>query len=138
MFLADLAAADKNALLRDLATKAAASIALPEEAVAAGLLKREALGSTGIGAGIAMPHARFAGLSKSFGLFARFEAGRLNSTPSTARRWTWFSCCCFPKATKAARSPRLRWSRASCGKRRWSSNCATAAMPARCFGVLAV
>lgn len=70
---ADLAVADKDALLRDLAAKAASSIPLPAEAVAAGLLKRESLGSTGIGVGIAIPHARFPDLSSPFGLFATLK-----------------------------------------------------------------
>jgi PTS system nitrogen regulatory IIA component len=39
------------------------------------LVKREALGSTGMGGGMAIPHARLAGLSKPFGLLARLDQG---------------------------------------------------------------
>jgi len=37
------------------------------------LAERERLGSTGIGRGIAIPHGKFAELSRPYGLFARLE-----------------------------------------------------------------
>ena len=37
------------------------------------LLKREALGSTGIGKGVAIPHARLPGLQRPFGIFAKLR-----------------------------------------------------------------
>ena len=37
------------------------------------LLKREKLGSTGTGGGIALPHARISGLNKPFGILVRLE-----------------------------------------------------------------
>jgi mannitol/fructose-specific phosphotransferase system IIA component (Ntr-type) len=43
----NLRAADKTALLRELAGRAAAALGLPAEAIAAELEKREELGSTG-------------------------------------------------------------------------------------------
>ncbi|MGA8294461.1 MAG: PTS sugar transporter subunit IIA [Rhodoplanes sp.] len=42
-------------------------------AVTTELLKREELGSTGPGGGIAIPHARIQSLSKPFGLLARLK-----------------------------------------------------------------
>jgi len=47
----DVRASDKNRLLRELAQRAAAMLHLPAEEIAAALLKREALGSTGTGGG---------------------------------------------------------------------------------------
>ena len=66
-----LRAADKTELIKALAKRAAARLKLPAEAVSAPLLAREALGSTGIGRGIALPHARIATLPRPFGLLAR-------------------------------------------------------------------
>lgn len=68
-----LAAANKVALFRALAKKAAEQLALPEAAILDALNRREALGSTGVGGGLAMPHAPVEGLTEPFGLLARLE-----------------------------------------------------------------
>ena len=67
----DVRASDKARLLRELAGRAAAAIDLPADAVSSALLKREELGSTGTGGGVAIPHARLDGMSKPFGMLAR-------------------------------------------------------------------
>jgi len=66
--IVDLRAADKAQLLRELARRAAMALGLPADQVSDALLKREALGSTGTGGGIAIPHARLAGVAKPFGM----------------------------------------------------------------------
>lgn len=66
-----LRAARKAVLLRDLAGRAASALGLDGEALLAALDRREALGSTGIGRGIALPHARLDAVSRPFGLLAR-------------------------------------------------------------------
>lgn len=71
--VANLKATDKARLLADLARRAAAATGLPQQSVHEALAAREALGSTGVGAGVAIPHARLAGLDHFFGLFARLE-----------------------------------------------------------------
>jgi nitrogen PTS system EIIA component len=68
-----LRAGDKGELIKALAKRAAARLKLPAEAVTVPLLAREALGSTGIGRGIALPHARIANLPRPFGLLARLQ-----------------------------------------------------------------
>lgn len=68
-----LSAPSKAALLRALAQKAAEQLALPEAVIIEALNRRETLGSTGVGRGVAMPHAPVAGLAKPFGLLARLE-----------------------------------------------------------------
>jgi PTS system nitrogen regulatory IIA component len=73
--LVDIRAADKTEILRVLANRAAAALNLPPEEVLQVILKREQLGSTGTGAGIAVPHARIAGLNKPFGILARLSGG---------------------------------------------------------------
>jgi PTS system nitrogen regulatory IIA component len=69
----DVAATDKKKLLADLAHQAAAKIGIGADRIAAELLKREDLGSTGVGGGVAMPHARFQQAKTPFGLLARLK-----------------------------------------------------------------
>jgi PTS system nitrogen regulatory IIA component len=68
----DLRVRDKTQLLQELAKRAAASIGgIQANTILAALLSREALGSTGLGKGFALPHARIEGLPRFAGLFAR-------------------------------------------------------------------
>jgi PTS system nitrogen regulatory IIA component len=46
---------------------------LNAEEVSSAIMKREELGSTGVGSGVALPHARLAGLEAPFGLFVRLR-----------------------------------------------------------------
>jgi PTS system nitrogen regulatory IIA component len=69
----DVRAANKQLLLQELAAKAAADLGLPVETIASWLLKRENLGSTGIGRGVAIPHARLPDQQRPFGLLARLK-----------------------------------------------------------------
>jgi PTS system nitrogen regulatory IIA component len=64
---------NKRQLLQELAAKAANSLGLDVELVASHLLKREELGSTGIGRGVAIPHARLPDLQKPYGLLAKLK-----------------------------------------------------------------
>ena len=63
-------ASDKGHLLDHLARRAAVALDLPYEMILSALLKREELGSTGTGYGVAVPHARLLGVSKPFGMLA--------------------------------------------------------------------
>ena len=67
----DVRASDKSHLLNDLAQRAAATLGVSSDQVSAELLKREALGSTGTGGGVAIPHARLPGFVKPFGVLVR-------------------------------------------------------------------
>ena len=69
----DVAATDKQKLLSALARKAGAVVDVRPERVLAELEKREELGSTGVGGGIALPHARFDQVGKPVGVFARLR-----------------------------------------------------------------
>jgi len=69
--LPEMAVQSKNRLLQLLSARAAKTLGLPEHAILHALLAREKLGSTGIGAGVAIPHARIKGLAKPFGMCAR-------------------------------------------------------------------
>lgn len=67
------ASASKAALLSQLASRAAAVIAVPADQIAAALIKRESLGTTGMGEGVALPHARFQLLQKPFGMLVKLN-----------------------------------------------------------------
>ena len=69
--IVDLRANDKAHLLSELARQAATRTGLESGAVLSALAAREALGSTGLGRGFALPHARVAGIERLFGLFVR-------------------------------------------------------------------
>jgi nitrogen PTS system EIIA component len=66
-------ASNKGRLLQDLATKAAGRLNLSAEHLTSELLKREALGSTGMGGGVAIPHARIQEVTKPFGVLAKLK-----------------------------------------------------------------
>jgi nitrogen PTS system EIIA component len=69
----DVTASGKAALLSDLARRAATELKLDADAVANEVSKRDELGSTGIGGGVAIPHARLREIKKPFGLLARLK-----------------------------------------------------------------
>lgn len=71
--LIDVRASQKKFLLQELSRKAAASLDLPADEVASNLLKREDLGSTGMGNGVAIPHARLPMVKRPYGIFARLK-----------------------------------------------------------------
>lgn len=68
-----LKARTKKHALQELAEKAAATSGLPSRDILEGLMQRERLGSTGLGRGIAIPHAKFKQLEKIICLFARLD-----------------------------------------------------------------
>jgi nitrogen PTS system EIIA component len=69
----DTAFADKQKLLEELARRAATVVDLQPTLILAELQKREELGSTGMGGGVAIPHARFHHLHKAFGMLVRLK-----------------------------------------------------------------
>jgi PTS system nitrogen regulatory IIA component len=69
----DVAVSNKKKLLLELASKAGARLQLPPEHILAELSKREELGSTGVGDGVAIPHARFSEIDRPFGMLFRLR-----------------------------------------------------------------
>jgi nitrogen PTS system EIIA component len=65
--------ASKRHALGVLAEAAARAYGLDHDAAAAALTEREAKASTGMGFGVALPHARIEGLERTVGVFARLE-----------------------------------------------------------------
>jgi nitrogen PTS system EIIA component len=70
----DVGCADKARLLTELAARAAAALNLPPDAVASEIQKRDELGSTGIGRGVCIPHARLREVKKPIGYLARLKS----------------------------------------------------------------
>lgn len=65
---------NKKSLLEELARISAPLANLDRTAVLAALKERERIGCTGIGQGVALPHARFAELQKPVTIFARLSS----------------------------------------------------------------
>jgi nitrogen PTS system EIIA component len=66
-------ASNKQQLLQDLAARAATLLNLDARVIFDALQAREGLGSTGLGNGFALPHARVEGLKQLFGMFTRLN-----------------------------------------------------------------
>ena len=63
----------KKRLFHDLAEMAAQAYGVNAAQTLDALQERESLGATGVGHGVALPHARIAGLDKVAGLFLRLD-----------------------------------------------------------------
>ena len=66
-------ASSKRQALHVLASAAAQAMGLDGIRVFDALMEREALGSTGLGSGVAVPHARLAGLDRVKAVFVRLD-----------------------------------------------------------------
>ncbi|MCK9202794.1 MAG: PTS sugar transporter subunit IIA, partial [Gallionella sp.] len=69
----DMRTSQKQQVLEELARKVATGLGLQADYVASELLKREALGSTGMGSGVAIPHARLPIVKRPYGVLARLK-----------------------------------------------------------------
>jgi PTS system nitrogen regulatory IIA component len=69
--IAGLRVSDKTQLLQELARRAGAALSLDQRTILDALVARENLGSTGLGKGFALPHARLDMLPRFFALFVR-------------------------------------------------------------------
>ena len=66
-------ASSKRQALHVVAEAASQTLGVPEAQVLDALMEREALGSTGLGSGVAVPHARIPGLSQVVAVFVRLD-----------------------------------------------------------------
>lgn len=80
-----LASPDKVRLVQALSRHAAERLGLSHASIGRALADRELLGSTGVGHGIALPHARLGDVRHPFGLFAALtkpiEFGAVDDMP---------------------------------------------------------
>lgn len=66
-------ASSRRQALHTVAEAASQALGLPEDTIMDALLEREALGSTGLGSGVAAPHARLAGVERVTAVFVRLD-----------------------------------------------------------------
>jgi len=99
--------------LRELAARASSALRLPAELLVDELTKREDLGSTGIGNGVSMPHARFREVKRPFGLLVRL-AKPIAFDSLTGGQWIWLSCSCSGRHPSSSNSMPSPPSPASC------------------------
>lgn len=66
-------ASSKRQALHVVAEAAAQALGLPEARLMEALLEREALGATGLGSGVAVPHARLEGVQRVTAVFVRLD-----------------------------------------------------------------
>ncbi|MBO6765473.1 PTS IIA-like nitrogen regulatory protein PtsN [Maricaulis sp.] len=69
----DLGASSRKQALQAMSELAADLTGQPARAIFDAVLQRERLGSTGVGQGVAIPHARLAGIDSVVGIFARLR-----------------------------------------------------------------
>ncbi len=75
---ADLRVSSKKQLFQDMArllvdTKTLGTDAVAVRDIVSAAMERERLGSTGVGSGVALPHARIDGVDRVYAAFARLE-----------------------------------------------------------------
>ena len=71
--LANLKPSSKKQLLQELAEAGALRTGIESHAIFESLLEREKLGSTGVGNGVAIPHAKLTGMDRMVGVFAHLN-----------------------------------------------------------------
>ena len=76
--LCDLHVSSKKQLFQEMASKllkieTLADVKLASRDIVAAAMERERLGSTGVGTGVALPHARIDGIDRVHAIFARLE-----------------------------------------------------------------
>jgi PTS system nitrogen regulatory IIA component len=80
-----VSASNKRQVLNVIADVAARTLGVDADVALEGLLEREAAGSTGVGQGVALPHARIKGLDRVQAVFVRLETpvayGALDDKP---------------------------------------------------------
>ena len=69
----NLGASSRKQVLQAMADMAADSTGLDSRSIFDAVLQRERLGSTGVGQGVAIPHARLPGIKQVTGIFARLK-----------------------------------------------------------------
>jgi mannitol/fructose-specific phosphotransferase system IIA component (Ntr-type) len=119
----DLPVHNKRALLHDLAHRAALVLKVDDDTVFSALLKREELGSTGVGNGVALPHVRLEQVKKPFGILARLKQP-IDFDAIDGRPLTSSACCCCQKKMSKRSSMCLPPSPEGFERRKSSSNCA--------------
>jgi hypothetical protein len=112
----------KKRLLQSIADTAEGLIGLPTSEIFDALQERESLGPTGVGHGVALPHARLSALTAVHGAFLRLENPSISirriGSPSI-----WSLRSLRRQIPVSTISRRWRWCRARCAIRRCAPSC---------------
>lgn len=71
--IAPLRAASSKQALQEMSERAASLCGVPSRVISDAIRQRERLGATGVGGGIAIPHAKILNIPSIFAVFARLE-----------------------------------------------------------------
>ncbi len=71
LIIGNLSATSKRQAFRHIAERTALLYNGPAEVLLDALLERERIGTTGIGAGVAIPHVKVAGVTRAYGVLVR-------------------------------------------------------------------
>jgi PTS system nitrogen regulatory IIA component len=120
----------KKRLLQSIADTAEGLIGLPMTRSSMRLQERESLGPTGVGHGVALPHARLSALTAVHGAFLRLE--KPVDFDSADRHPVDLVFALFaPTIPVSITSRRWRWCRARCAIRRCAPSCGPTAIRRR-------
>jgi len=114
---AQLAAEDKETVIRELvgALVESGKVATSDsEDIVRAIIKREELGSTGIGRGVAVPHTKHPSVERLVGTVGISTRGSI-LTAWTGRRCSCYSCWCHLPIDRETTCVPWRTSRGSCG-----------------------
>ena len=74
LIVANMAASSKKQVFQEIAERTALLFDGDGAALLMALLERERIGSTGIGAGVAIPHVKLAGVTRPYGVLVRLNS----------------------------------------------------------------
>ena len=133
----DVRASTKRVAVAGIAARAAAGLgSVAPIRSRPSLLKREELGSTGIGRGVAIPHARLPDLPQPHGLLARLKQP-IEFEPSTGSGGLAVRAVAAGVRRRPKRWRRWRWSPERCGRRRISSRLRAAKTASELYAAIA-
>ena len=135
--IAKLRATSKKQALQDLARRAAEITGQSERAIFSTLMKRERLGTTGVGNGIAIPHGKLAVSIGCTGCLRGWSILSISMRSTTDPSISYF--CCWHRSRRVpSTSRRLPGYRGCCATRRRARNCVartTRRLSTRCSSI---
>ena len=124
-----LNATSKKHLLQELAQRAEDILGVKARVAFEAMLERERLGATGMGNGVAIPHARIAGLKGELQESSQRFRSRLSLKRWMMSLWIWCLRCWRQRMPAPTISGRWPGCRAACGMHRYAPSCVRPIMP---------
>ncbi len=129
--LLDLNVSTRNRLFEEIARKLEQQYGLNKDQIVKSLIAREELGSTALGLGMALPHARLKGLTEAKAVYVRTAWHCRLMPPMANRCHTFWPCWCQSVPPKRIYNCWPAWR--NCSAIRISASiCATARRRMRC------